>query len=107
MNNLEIDEYGNVLNYKECERRAAQYIRRKPDSGIWGRKQIIFAYLNKLDSMPELKYFGVPTLLPLKVNNKLIPDIEKTFCNMECISPLFMKCFVKINTLQIAYRITF
>lgn len=27
MNNLEIDEDGNVLNYKYCECRAAQYIR--------------------------------------------------------------------------------
>lgn len=27
MNNLEVDEEGNVLNYKYCENRAAQYIR--------------------------------------------------------------------------------
>lgn len=27
MNNLEIDENGNVLNYKYCENRAAQYIK--------------------------------------------------------------------------------
>ena len=27
MNNLEVDEEGNVLNYKHCENRAAQYIR--------------------------------------------------------------------------------
>ncbi len=27
INNLEIDEEGNVLNYKHCENRAAQYIR--------------------------------------------------------------------------------
>lgn len=27
MNNLELDTQGNVLNYKYCERRAAQYIR--------------------------------------------------------------------------------
>ena len=27
MNNLEIDSTGNVLNYKHCEKRAAQYIR--------------------------------------------------------------------------------
>ena len=37
---------------------------RKPNSGIWGHKQIIFVYLNKLDSMPELKWSGVPMLLP-------------------------------------------
>lgn len=28
MNNLEIDEKGNVLNYKYCENRAAQYIKK-------------------------------------------------------------------------------
>lgn len=28
MNNLELDEDGSVLNYKHCEYRAAQYIRR-------------------------------------------------------------------------------
>ncbi len=28
MNNLDIDEGGNVLNYKYCENRAAQYIRK-------------------------------------------------------------------------------
>lgn len=28
MNNLEVDEMGNVLNYKYCEDRAAQYVRR-------------------------------------------------------------------------------
>ena len=38
---------------------------RKPDSGIWGCKQIIFVYLNKLDFMPALKWDGVPVLLPL------------------------------------------
>ena len=27
MNNLEVDESGNVLNYKYCENRAAQFIR--------------------------------------------------------------------------------
>ena len=32
MNNLEIDETGNVLNYKYCENRAAQYIRDYFDS---------------------------------------------------------------------------
>ena len=32
MNNLEIDEDGNVINYKDCEYRAAQYIRRYFDS---------------------------------------------------------------------------
>lgn len=32
MNNLEVDEDGNVLNYKYCENRAAQYIRRYFDS---------------------------------------------------------------------------
>ena len=37
---------------------------RKPDSGIWGDKQIIFVYLNRLDSMPELAWPGVPMLLP-------------------------------------------
>lgn len=35
---------------------------RKPDSGIWGDKQTIFVYLNKLDSMPELTWPGVPLL---------------------------------------------
>lgn len=33
MNNLDVDEDGNVLNYKYCENRAAQYIRRYFDSG--------------------------------------------------------------------------
>lgn len=37
---------------------------RKPDSGIWGSKQTILVYLNKLDSMPELTWSGVPQLLP-------------------------------------------
>ena len=37
---------------------------RKPDLGIWGDQQIIFVYLNKLDSMPELTWPGVPLLLP-------------------------------------------
>lgn len=32
MNNLEIDEEGNVLNYKYCENRAARYVRRYFDS---------------------------------------------------------------------------
>lgn len=39
---------------------------RKPDSGIWGRGQVIFVYLNQLDAMPELKWPGVPMLLPLE-----------------------------------------
>ena len=37
---------------------------RKPDSGIWGDKQTIFVYLNKLDFMPEVTWPGVPLLLP-------------------------------------------
>lgn len=37
---------------------------RKPESGIWGHGQTIFVYLNKLDSMPVLKWPGVPVLLP-------------------------------------------
>ena len=37
---------------------------RKPDSGIWGDKQVIFVYLHPLDSMPELTWPGVPLLLP-------------------------------------------
>lgn len=37
---------------------------RKPNSGIWGNKQIIFVYLNKVDSMPKLAWSGVPLLLP-------------------------------------------
>lgn len=37
---------------------------RKPDSGIWGDQQIIYVYLQKLDSMPELTWTGVPLLLP-------------------------------------------
>lgn len=32
MNHLEVDESGNVVNYKDCENRAAQYIRRYFDS---------------------------------------------------------------------------
>ena len=32
MNNLEVDENGNVLNYKYCENRAAQFIRSYFDS---------------------------------------------------------------------------
>lgn len=32
LNNLEVDEEGVVLNYKYCENRAAQYIRRYFDS---------------------------------------------------------------------------
>lgn len=35
---------------------------KKPDSGIWGDKQTIYVYLNKLDSMPELMWSGVPML---------------------------------------------
>lgn len=36
MNNIELDNEGNVLNYKYCERRAAEYIRRyfKPDYSL-------------------------------------------------------------------------
>lgn len=37
---------------------------RKPDSEIWGDNQIIYVYLKKLDSMPELAWPGVPLLLP-------------------------------------------
>lgn len=33
MNNLKVDRDGNVLNYKYCEYRAAQYIRKFFDSG--------------------------------------------------------------------------
>ncbi|MCM1186291.1 MAG: hypothetical protein NC251_06635 [Lachnoclostridium sp.] len=36
---------------------------KRPDSGIWGDGQTIFVYLNKLDSMPELMWSGVPVLL--------------------------------------------
>ena len=32
MNNIELDNEGNVLNYKYCERRAAEYIRKYFDS---------------------------------------------------------------------------
>lgn len=35
---------------------------KKPESGIWGDEQTIYVYLNKLDSMPKLKWNGVPTL---------------------------------------------
>ena len=35
---------------------------RKPNSGVWGDEQTIYVYLNKLDSMPTLKWNGVPTL---------------------------------------------
>lgn len=31
-----------------------------PDTGIIGDDQVIYVYLNKLDSMPDLKYAGVP-----------------------------------------------
>ncbi len=34
MNNPEVDEEGNVLNYRYCENRAAQYIRRYFDSAF-------------------------------------------------------------------------
>ena len=27
MNNLQVDEMGNVMNYKHCEKRAAQYVK--------------------------------------------------------------------------------
>lgn len=33
-----------------------------PSSGILGQNQKIFVYLHKLDSMPTMKYVGVPTL---------------------------------------------
>lgn len=35
---------------------------RKPKSGIWGDKQVIFVYLNKLPHMPDLAWTGVPYL---------------------------------------------
>lgn len=35
---------------------------RKPDSGIWGDRQTIYVYLNKLDKMPRLTWPGVPML---------------------------------------------
>ena len=34
----------------------------KPASGIWGDSQIIYVYLNKLSTMPELTWQGVPEL---------------------------------------------
>ena len=36
MNNIELDNEGNVLNYRYCERRAAEYIRRyfEPDYSL-------------------------------------------------------------------------
>ena len=34
----------------------------KPASGIWGDNQIIYVYLNKLPSMPDLTWQGVPEL---------------------------------------------
>lgn len=37
---------------------------RKPESEIWGDGQIIYVFLNQLDSMPELAWPGVPQLLP-------------------------------------------
>lgn len=35
---------------------------KRPESGIWGDKQTIYVYLNKLDEMPELTWEGVPQL---------------------------------------------
>lgn len=35
---------------------------RKPESGIWGDRQVIFVYLNKLSQMPDLAWPGVPYL---------------------------------------------
>ncbi len=35
---------------------------KQPDSGIWGDHQTIYVYLNRLDSMPELAWAGVPQL---------------------------------------------
>jgi len=34
----------------------------KPKSGIWGDKQEIYIFLNRLDEMPELTWTGVPQL---------------------------------------------
>jgi len=34
----------------------------KPASGIWGDDQVIYVYLNRLSSMPELTWQGVPQL---------------------------------------------
>ncbi|MPQ34175.1 hypothetical protein E4V42_22580 [Clostridium estertheticum] len=34
----------------------------KPESGRLGDDQVIYIYFNKLDSMPKLKFNGVPTL---------------------------------------------
>ena len=36
----------------------------RPTSGIIGDNQEIYVYLNRLDSMPILKYSGVPQLIP-------------------------------------------
>lgn len=35
---------------------------RKPESGIWGDRQVIYVYLNQLDQMPDLTWPGVPFL---------------------------------------------
>ena len=37
---------------------------RRPDSGRWGDHQEIAVYLQPLEAMPKLKWFGVPLLLP-------------------------------------------
>lgn len=36
---------------------------RKPETGRWGDHQVIYVYLNKLASMPELNWNGVPQLV--------------------------------------------
>lgn len=35
---------------------------RKPKSGLWGDRQVIYVYLNKMPQMPELAWPGVPFL---------------------------------------------
>ena len=35
---------------------------RKPKSGLWGDRQVIYVYLNKMPQMPELAWPGVPCL---------------------------------------------
>lgn len=37
----------------------------KPQSNIWGDHQDIYIYLNKLETMPELTWTGVPALFTL------------------------------------------
>lgn len=34
----------------------------KPKSGIWGDNQVIYVYLNRLETMPKLMWTGVPFL---------------------------------------------